>query len=150
MPDRMYVEVGRYSDQLTRWISSLSRDKVHVILQDDLQRNPEKVLEQLWSFLSIEHTEWSNSILQRENRSHGVRSYKIMQLLNLAKGRTRLIPVRVKRGMSRLLHRLNTTSKPEIDIDLARALAIRFEPEVEKLSSILKTDLVSRWLDPYK
>lgn len=52
-PDSHWMRIGKYHEQLERYYNSFSRDQIHIILFDDLKRNPLRVMQELYRFLGV-------------------------------------------------------------------------------------------------
>lgn len=48
------LEGSRYAEHLPRWIDAFGRERVHVVLVDDVGERPEEVLEGVYRFLGVE------------------------------------------------------------------------------------------------
>lgn len=48
------LEASRYAEHLPRWIEAFGRERVHVILVDDVEDGPREVLEGVYRFLGVE------------------------------------------------------------------------------------------------
>jgi len=51
---RFYVDAGYYAKQLRNYYARFPRDRFKVVLFDDVQRNPEKLVRELWLFLGVD------------------------------------------------------------------------------------------------
>jgi hypothetical protein len=55
-PDFHYVRMGRYYEQLKRYLDHFSRDRLFVCLFDDLHQDHRRVIGQLYSFVGVDPT----------------------------------------------------------------------------------------------
>ena len=49
------IDSSRYRKHISRWIESFGRERVLIILLQDISSSPEQVLEQAYNFLEISH-----------------------------------------------------------------------------------------------
>ena len=52
--DSHWMKIGRYHDQLARYYDLFPRERIHVFLFDDLQRNTLAVVQQIYRFLGVD------------------------------------------------------------------------------------------------
>jgi hypothetical protein len=86
---KKYLEKGLYYKYLKKWLNSFPKKNIKVILYEDIQKNPDKVLRELFSFLEVNKDVALNSKNKRINTS-GVEkskmvSFLIKKLITLAK-----------------------------------------------------------------
>ncbi len=48
-----YVAQGRYLDMLPRWFRLFPRDQFHIVASEDFYREPERIVNSVWSFLGL-------------------------------------------------------------------------------------------------
>lgn len=142
-----YRRVFDYAEQIERFQDVFGRERVHVILLEELARDPERVLADLCGFLGVApHGELR---FGRVNPNKRVASARLRDLhrrydrgvRGLAK---RLIPVtglrrRVARVLAGGLQGLYTRyeERAPIDPDLRRRLAAELEPSILRLEKVL-------------
>jgi Sulfotransferase domain len=143
---RLYVEMGRYASQVSRYLEAFSPDCVRVYLSDDLRRNPEDVLRDVASFLGVDP-----GAIGRvdEVRAHNVFAVPRNPIARRVAGNrwarqaaVSLIP----RGLGRFVYRNILTKraeKPEPDPRAIKYLAEAYEGEIEELQRLLGRDLPS-------
>lgn len=74
-----YLTVGRYLPQLERYASLFSRDQLHVMLFEDLRRDPKKVFAEACAALGVDPEIVPASVGAVFNPSHTIRSQKLRQ-----------------------------------------------------------------------
>jgi hypothetical protein len=127
-----YLDRGRYFDQLIRVSDHVPRDRVEVLIFEELLANPERVYGGLCEFLGIDDA-FRPSNLGRPVGRH--KTYRSSGLLRL----NRRVPVRVERAIRRWNEKLSPY--PAMDASLRRELLARFEPETAALEAWLGRDL---------
>jgi len=142
-----YREVGQYSRRVERYLEEFGRERVHVMIYDDFQRDLAGEYRRTLAFLEVAPDFTPDFTPVNEHR--GVRSLMLNRLLRAAPEwawalRRKLLPRDFHPG--RVLMRLNNPAAPrpvmeeEVRRDLHRELA----PDVERLSELLGRDL-SHW-----
>jgi len=148
LPGLSYRDTVRYAEQVQRYFEVFGREKVFVIIYDDLAENPESVGRNTLRFLDVNPNVTTK--LSVVNPSHVARNLRLQQLFvqRLAPG-ARVFPKHLRRSLGRFLLRLNTVDRPRPVMD--RALRLRLlpeiEPVVEELSTLLGRDLSSWYSD---
>ena len=146
----IYREAVRFSSQLPGYLDRFSNDGVHVILLDDLARDPVQVWQELTEFLEIEAI--ALGAVQPANPRKQARSSAVQRI---AKHPPRwlatvldLTPTGLRRAASATLLRLNSVEGQGIPIPLAlrQRLQRELRPEVEQLADLIGRDL-GAWLD---
>lgn len=144
-----YREVARYAGQLERYFAAFGRERVHVIIYDDLKQDTAAVYRGVCEFLQIDPS--VDAGFEVVNRNKRLRSAALYQLekdpprwLHLAV--TTLLPKPVRRTLRGQLQRMHTSREPRPPIapELRRRLQAEFVPEVATLSDLLHRDL-SHW-----
>ncbi len=142
-----YMEVGKYTDQVKRYFDRFRREKVHIIIYDDLKRDAASVYQETLCFLNI--NDRFQPRFEVVNANKQVRSKTLRSLLWTLQSNplTRsLARATVPRPLRRELLQLNTkyVSRPAMDPELRVELQRKFHPEVQRLSELLGRDL-SHW-----
>jgi len=162
MPKNAYPPMGvcyrslvRYCDQIQRYFSIFGRENVHVILFDQLKREPQTVLESTLSFLELP-TEYEGKEVaikgskKQRNSNHAHRSKTLHHWIKSGYRRALLhgvtkAPFPGPRFGLRVLHKLNTKTevRKKMDSCLREQLTKEFRPEIDKLESLLNVNLDS-------
>ncbi|HUT53984.1 MAG TPA: sulfotransferase [bacterium] len=139
-----YRETVKFTRHVKRWQDVLGQDRVHIIIYDDLARDPALTYKNVLRFLEV-RDDFAPE-LKAVNVRKRPRSLSLHRFLQspppLAwKLRRLLVPKGWHPGRTAM--RLNTPSetRPEIEEDLLRSLQREFLPEVEELSALLDRDL---------
>jgi hypothetical protein len=127
-----YVERGRYVVQLQRASERFPRERLHVLLLEDLIREPEDTFRRLCRFLEIDEAFRPPNLGTPINRHTEFRSLKV-----------RAIGRRLPKPLGLVLARLNArpVTYPAMDPGLRRELVERFAPDNARLAAWLGRDL---------
>lgn len=145
-----YRDAVRYADQLRRYFEVFGRERVHVILFDDLRADTARVYRGTCRFLEVDPA--FRPRIEIVNANKKVRSKRLRNLVRFAPASFRalakpLVPSpRLRQKVKAELRRLNTTytARAPMDPDLREQLRVEFRPEVERLGELLGRDL-SHW-----
>jgi hypothetical protein len=150
-----YRDRARYGEQLPRWFDEFGRDRVKVIIFEDMVRDPATQFRELLEFLDIDPTYVPPSFTAY-NSAHGARSRLMRRILN---GRVpqwfvwtflpRVIGDRRTRGVVRgfrhsWFHR-KPISRGKLTPELRARLETDFAPDVARLSALLGRDMSQVW-----
>ncbi|MGH8522664.1 MAG: sulfotransferase domain-containing protein [Gammaproteobacteria bacterium] len=143
-----YMEVGKYTDQVKRYFDRFGREKVHIIIYDDLKQDTASVYRETLCFLNLD--ERFQPRFEVVNPYKQVRSKTFRNLLwtlksnPLARSLARAtVPRPLRHEVFQRLRQLNTkyVSRPAMDPELRVELQHTFHPEVQRLSELLGRDL---------
>jgi sulfotransferase family protein len=144
-----YRDMVCFADQLERYLATFGRERVHVIIHDDLLRDTPGEYRRVLEFLAVA-PDFQPSF-ERRNTNKRPRSAGLQQLIYAPPGALRVLGPRLRR--SRLAHALRDAmvalnsraeARREMDPALRRQLAEELRPEVERLGSLIGRDL-SAW-----
>lgn len=142
-PQRLYYsQVAAFSEQLERYFDAFGRERVHVLLFDELESAPESALRALLEFLDVDPSHCEN--FERANPNQQVRSAAFSEFLKrppspVAAIVTRALPPGLRLRLRRALRRLNSRKAPRAPLSpaLRARLCERFRPEVARLEALL-------------
>jgi len=143
-----YSDVGALSDQLARYLDVFDRDRVHVIVHDDLVADAQLVCRGVYEFLGVDPSFVPS--IREVNGSKTVRSRRLQRLYYASHSRSHRVAKRlVPSALRRRLLTQNTVDRrrPAIDPQVRDRLRELFRPQVLGLSAQLGRDL-SAWLEP--
>ena len=145
-----YSEIPRYSEQLRRYYDLFGRERVKVILFDDLKRSPRDVYEQTLSFLGVDPAfepdfaihnasaptpdSWTYRAWKASTLRYRIRSLAPQGLYD------RIRKMREKR----LARTAKRQPRRELEPGLRAGLNAQFGEEIERLESLIGRDL-SNW-----
>ena len=145
-----YRHSVRFAEQLERFYEVFSRDRVHVMLHDDLVRDGAGVIRGYLEFLGVDANLAAPPPTANENRK--VKSARLQRLIFMPKVLMPVAPLLrrfplVRAARTRLL-KMNSEAKPRPPMDpgLRRRLLDEFEPEILRLGRLIDRDL-SSWLE---
>lgn len=149
------IEPGFYGKHLTRWLDTFGPASLHVVLLDDLMREPRAVLERLGAFLGVEVPADLDVRLSAAKRNKAavlrwpwLRRLTMSTPLRAALRRTRAERLAVFLGERLLLSAATADQPPEPD---RRFLEGVYRPDAERLCELLGRDLpwfAGRWIPP--
>ena len=143
-----YSEIPRYTAQIRRYVETFGWEKVHVIVYDDLNRDPAAVYRATLDFLEVADRDFQ-PVFPVHNKARPLKSFALHNTILATSRMTRSIknalpeaawrPVRMLRDFA---YSWNTESASLPD-DLRRSLNRQFHDEVRALSDLLNRDLTS-------
>lgn len=143
-----YRKLAHFADRIEQYFASHGRDRVHVIVFDDLKNDSVGVYQSVLSFLDLPPLELA---LEPKNRAVDRRAKNPVseRLLKLTPGCRRLVgsvPTPVfqagRWALDRAFGRRSMDTRP-MPAALRAELTEEFKPEVERLSQLLHRDLSS-------
>jgi hypothetical protein len=147
-----YRELGRFADRVARFIDLFGRDRVHVVIFDDLSADTAATFGEVCRFLAVRPSVDVEYRLTPDARASGAlpRSGPLARLLwrpprLLAQAVRTVLPRRARRSLRYLLQRWNDRRPPEIAPDTRRRLLDECAPDIVRLSRMLERDLTD-WL----
>ena len=144
-----YQEVGKYTDQVSRYLNAFEAEKVKIIIYDDFKDHPARVCRETFDFLGVSPTfEPEIRVINpnKRDRSKGVRTFLDAPPPSLVRKLARpLMTPEIRHKLFATLRRLNTEylPRPPLREELRRQLQSEFAPDVERLSHLLGRDLTS-------
>ena len=111
---RTYLDIGYYSNHINRYMRLFPPEQIKIILLEDMSRNPEQVVRDVWKFLKVD-SDYTLSDARPQNEGY----YRGLGfLLNRAVRSTArltklkyLIPLRLRRNLSWTLSQIGPKSK---------------------------------------
>jgi len=147
-PERLqYGAYCRLGEQLARLFSLVSKEKVLVLVLDDIAENPAREYRKILAFLEVPDD--GRTEFPAYNRRKNVKSVHLSYLLKRAGMLKRRLGIKEPLGIYRLVQeRLNKgeTMKKDIPAQLRAELAAYFDDDIRLLEEILQRDF-SRWLE---
>lgn len=138
----LYVDRYKYAGQVERYLDAFGREKVKVIVFEELIRDPGKILSDLWGYLGLKPMD---AKLERENVSGRPRSRALKAILDQRKRAVRhIVPKRFRAPLRNALARVNTSSEKIVmsaaEYDHFCELA-DLEHEIAKLETLIERKL---------
>ena len=145
-----YSEVPRYHEQLLRYIKHFGRERVHVILLDDMRRDARACYRDVLEFLSVDpEFEPEFEVQNRSAPTPDSAMYRVWKASTLRYRLRSLVPqalyeqLRARRH-KKLARAAREQPRPPFDPELKARLTAKFAPEVRRLEDLLDRDL-SAW-----
>jgi hypothetical protein len=139
-----YVVRGLYLEQLENLCAHYPRDSLHVLLVEDLEREPRRAFRELCRFLEIDDAVVPDIVGSKQNPYFEPRSQRLWALLQRVRVWRRL-PKRARAVGARLLRR--SDQPPAMDPHLRALLSDYFAAPNAALGQWLGRDL-SHWRSP--
>ncbi len=141
----LYRRVASFAEQVDRYFRAFGRERVLVLLQDDLKTDAEGTWGRVLDFLGLDRG--FTPSLDAVNTAKEVRSPALRQLLAAIPDPLKaLLPEGLRASTRRLLRKANSRHAERQPLDPALAARLRAEMagEVDRLEALLGRDL-SRW-----
>ncbi|MEY4683998.1 MAG: hypothetical protein RLZ25_457 [Pseudomonadota bacterium] len=148
-----YRDAARYVSQLKRYIDVFGRDRIHVVLYDEFERDPDRVFRGITEFLGVESN--FQPKFTRVNANKVVGSLLLRDLLKNPPSWVRRIVRWIlpgdgfRHGLIRRLQRINVKVRPRNNFDsrLISELQAEFIDENRQLGTLIGRDL-EEWNKP--
>lgn len=139
-----YHEICRVGSQLERVLQLVPRERVLVLLFDDLQKNPRQLYLELLGYLGADDD--GRTAFSLENPGAQVRSVWLQRASNLVGSAKRALRIRHGLGVLTALQRVNSRRmrRPSLRPEFRKELVTHFSGEVSKLEGLIGRDL-SAW-----
>ncbi|MFI5134718.1 MAG: hypothetical protein ACHQD9_02585, partial [Chitinophagales bacterium] len=146
-----YTEIGKYAEQLQRYIDVFGKEKVKVILFDDFSSNTNDVYADLLKFLSVDSTilpEFKIHNASKTYRSSWIRNLTVNAPDWLRKSGHTLFPHQSRRRdwLMKTLWQVNTkeAERKKMNPELRKEILNYFLPDIQQLGKMIVKDL-SAW-----
>ncbi|HUP83217.1 MAG TPA: sulfotransferase domain-containing protein [Candidatus Limnocylindria bacterium] len=150
----VYRIAASYADQLERWFAAFDRERVHIIVFDDLKADPAGSFRSLLEFLDVDSS-YRPTTFAVHNRRHRQRPlvravvdsrparFASERLLPALLGEARRARLAQRFLQSRLARR--EINVEPIDPGLRAALEEELAPDLARLSALLGRDMAALW-----
>lgn len=144
-----YSQIPRYSEQLQRYFDQFGRERVRIILFDDLKRSPERVYSETLEFLGVDPAfapdfgvhnasaptpdSWAYRVWKASTLRYRIRSLAPQRLYDAIRANRR----------RRLARAARRSPRAPLDTRLRFELANRFSDEISRLEELIDRDLSS-------
>jgi len=136
--DLFYKSLSMYSTQVEPYLNAFNH--VHVCLFDDLKKNPQQLMNDIYSFLGVSSKQLPvTELTKKYNSSFGARRAKWSGFMDFSKkiGVTSIFPESVRRSLKNSLF----SQKIEISEEAISELRLEFKGDVDKLELLINKDL---------
>jgi len=148
-----YIDQGRYATHLSSWLARFPENQVHVVLMEDIKKDPEETARKVYEFLGISPDHRSAALYEKSNPSYVVRSKGMENAIrNLRKTTRKLGLERIWQavgdsGLRRLYRGMNRISSeaivPPVSTEAVHTLKEIFREEIRTLEQLLGRNLES-------
>lgn len=143
-----YSERVKFAEHLKRYYNLFKKKNVLVITIEDLNKKQEETYKKILTFLEVdEHfaPDFSRKNERREVRSKSMK--KVMENKGVWKITKKIIPYFIYKRLYGLLRPIlfKQSKVKKIDPEVKKRLMKKFKPEVDKLSKLIKRDLIKEW-----
>jgi hypothetical protein len=147
---RKYIDGGKYFKYVKMYLDVFGKERVHIIIFEEMVRDPERVYKELCQFLGVRAD--FRVDFRRQNARRKARFKKLSVLVVPSSrfvqiGKRLIGRQRVLGNFVRWVRRWNTRLEEGIPMapELRRGLEAEFADDVGKLSALLDRDLASYW-----
>lgn len=148
LPALQYRELGRYAEQVERYLRHFPRERVHVMEFGEFAADPAAAHAATVAFLGLPSQERPR--VEPENVAPGVRATRLHRLLHSPRSvhlARALLPAGLKSRVRGAAERLTTaeTGRQALDAELRMQLRNGFRSDVRRLGELLGRDFESLW-----
>ncbi len=146
-----YLQQGLYATHLQRWLEYFPRDRLLILLLEDIDQDRDRTARRVYEFLGVDTEHQSAALQKQSNPSHAVRSRRLenvrIQIHNLADrlGLAAVLRAASRLGSHRLYSVINRTPSeaviPPIQEETLVELRAYFADEVSRLETLIGRDL---------
>lgn len=141
-PIFFYKKLGFYYEQLSYYYQLFPKDQIHICLNEDLQRNSQKILENIFQYLEVDEQFIPNT--SQVVGASGVPKNKFLYRLAKKSMIKSILKPLMPAGIGQRLEK-NMLSKPKMSPETRRKLVDLYRDDVLKLQDLIQRDL-SHWL----
>ncbi len=151
------IDSGKYYNQVKRYIDIFGSENTLIILYDDIQKDSEGCLKQVYNFLNVDSDIIPESIFTRVN-ARQVPRYRIAvflydmsrKILNASKSMKRVRDFLISVGIERLVdqamhHNLKSAGSESLSKSTRKQLIGRYREDILQLSELIDRDLTA-WI----
>jgi hypothetical protein len=142
-----YVEQSMYFTQLARWLEHFPLASFHVVIFEELFRDPARALRDVYEFVGVSPSFVPSSLHEKINEGRVPRSRLVDKGVRLSTSTLRavgagwMVETLKKAGVEKKVKAANSRSGDALDPRLAARLRETFAAENDKLAALLGRDL---------
>lgn len=144
-----YFQAGLYADQVRRYYERFGRERVLVLLYEDFRANPQRIVEQTYTFLGVEPT-YTPDVTGVYNPTHFPKYKRLQRFIKtrnpFRKHLRQLLPARLHNALAHALRRVNQAERPPMAAETRATLRAAYHDNIMELEPLLGRDLRSVWL----
>jgi hypothetical protein len=133
-----YVDQGMYYAQIRRYIETFGRDRVLVVLFDDLTRNPQKLFAQIAEHIGVDPAFFANADLSESRNEYRMPKQRALVDFVRKLHLQRLLPSSVLKWSRQFFF---DTKKRGLDDQSRHLLQEMYDPDVARLEQLLERKL---------
>jgi hypothetical protein len=144
-PDSRWMRIGRYHEQLSRYYEAFPREQVLVVLFDDLRRNPQGFVQDVYRFLNVDPAFVPD--FTTPHAAGGMPASVALEGVFLRSARSPVklwVPKRTANWFRRLRTR-TMRQAPPLPADLRKELTGHFREDIAKTAELIGRSL-DHWL----
>lgn len=143
-----YGKMCRVGEQLRRLYSHVPRERVHIIVFDDLKADPGGEYRGVLNFLGIADDKRVNFLV--ENAAKKIRSVEVAHVTERLVELKNRLGILQHTGIGKFILKMNSLpdKRPEMALSMCKTLREYFHSDIQILQDLLSRDL-SNWLAPY-
>jgi len=137
------IDYSHYKKYLDRWIGRLGRERIDIVLFDDLQQRPAEVVRLLLQRLGLESSDLPERQFDPRNQTVSVRHARLHAIARRLDRSFRLpgnVRLLLKRAYAKI-HKVGTVQKSDADMLALAELRTSFMEEVCQLETLTGSDL---------
>ncbi|GAB4237952.1 MAG: sulfotransferase [Ekhidna sp.] len=150
------IQEGFYYKHLSKFYSEFDSNQIKVLLYEELQKDPRKLMESLYHFIGVDDS-FNPDLTIKLNSSGFVKNKFVNQLVGgkglVARAGKSILPEKAismlknKRVIQKKLNKVREKNlvKPELDLELKNQVTRVYEDDIKQLADLIKRDL-SHWL----
>lgn len=157
-----YMERGKYYEQVKNYLKLFSRKNIHLILMEEIKKNPEKVIKELYQFLEVDENFVPKNIHEKTNESKKTKNKFLRKFFKLSSVIYRKLEqmffgnflsyIKRKTNANEILWKIDQKNKKEeIEEKLSKETEEKirklYVQDIEKLEKLIKKNL-SDWKFP--
>lgn len=147
LPIWYYVQAGMYHDQIEKFYSVFGKDKVKVVLYEELKSDSQSVVSELFEFLNLSDLKKLDT--STIYNASGVPKNRTFQSIitsdhPIKKSFVKLIPKGMRDKLKSNLQSMNFQKFPSMQEETRAFLHEQFKEDVHKLSNLIDMDL-NKW-----
>ena len=142
---QQYIEVSQYFSQIERYLKIFGKEKIHIIDYEDLQKDQEAVLKNIFLFLEVETDYQAN--IKKEYNTFSMSKYSIINWFYSFFFFRRIVKFLLPKKMLKIITTLffQKNKKPILSFDTRFYLQNLFKKDIQQLGVILNKDF-SKWI----
>jgi sulfotransferase family protein len=136
----LYYELGRYAEQVQRYLETFKAERVKVLMFEDFRRDPKATLYEIAAFLGLDPQPFARIDTSRKYNSYAAPRNHVLRRLAGAKVSRILGNTIMPRRLGALIFEqifLKSSPKPPLDPRVHELLRTLYSPELDQLEKLL-------------